>query len=450
MRPGPDRTWLERLVGRLIPSRVPLSSRRTFAHEMGSTIFFTLAIAMIEGGVVAVFARQSFDGDVPEGRLNFAVALLGSMSELANILSFIWSSWGAGRRLVPFINALQVAVIALVAAIALLPDSPSGLALLVALVLAARLCWSGIVTMRTGVWRANYPPFARASLVGMLSSAQVLIVAAGGATMGFVLDHDPDAFRKIVPVACVVALGAVWSYGRIRVRREHRLLRESAGPLLKPWEGPLVVWNVLRQDRRYAQFMLCMFVLGFGNLMLTPILVISLREQFGFGYFNSILITSSIPAVVQIAVIPLWAMLLDRSHIVRFRSIHSWVFVVAGAVFVVAAATGHVGLMYLGSALQGCAYAGGALAWNLGHVDFSPPAQTSRYMATHVTLNGVRGLIAPLVSVSLLESAKAAGLPGPASMLALAFMVNAAGAAGFVVLRRSMEREMALAKMPHR
>ena len=53
MRPGPDRTWLERLVGRLIPSRVPLSSRRTFAHEMGSTIFFTLAIAMIEGGVVA-------------------------------------------------------------------------------------------------------------------------------------------------------------------------------------------------------------------------------------------------------------------------------------------------------------------------------------------------------------------------------------------------------------
>jgi hypothetical protein len=35
-------------------------------------------------------------------------------------------------------------------------------------------------------------------------------------------------------------------------------------------------------------------------------------------------------------------------------------------------------------------------------------------------------------------------------MLALAFVVNAAGAAGFVMLRRSMEREMALAKMPHR
>jgi len=441
---------LERLGGLLIPSWVPLRARRTFAHELAATIFFTLAISTIEGGVVAVFARQTFDGTVPQGRLNFTVALLGAMNELANILSFIWSSMAAGRRVVPFINALQLSVIVLIGLIALLPASAPGLYLLTALVLGARLSWSGMITMRTGVWRATYPPASRARLVGLISSVQMLIVAAGGAGLGRLLDHEPQSFRFVLPIASVLALIAVRSYGRIRVRREARLMRETSGPVLKPWQGPLVVWRVLRKDRRYAQFMGCMFILGFGNLMINPILVISLREQFGFGYFRSILVTSSIQAVVQVAIIPLWARLLDRSHVVRFRSIHSWVFVIAGVVFTLAAATTNVPLMFAGAALQGCAYAGGALAWNLGHVDFSPPSQTSQYMATHVTLNGVRGLIAPMVSVSLFELIKSLAWPASTVMLGLALAVNAAGAAGFVLLRRSMEREMALHRTPSR
>jgi MFS family permease len=434
----------ERFLTGCAPRWMPLVARRTFSHEMVATVFFALALSTIEGGVVSVFARQTFDHEVSQGRLNFAVAALGAMNELANILSFVWSVMSTGRRIVPFINALQVAVIVLIALVALLPGSASGLYLLVALVLAARLCWSGMITMRTNVWRSNYPPATRARIVGMVSSAQMLIVAAGGAGLGYVLDRHPQAFRLMLPVACVLAIIAVWSYGRIRVRHEYRLLKPPAPGhgVMKPWHGPLVVWRVLRRDKRYAQFMLCMFVLGFGNLMVNPILVIMLREQFGFRYFQSILITSSIQAVVQVAIIPLWARLLDRAHVVRFRSVHSWVFVVGAMMFTLAAMLHRVEFLFIGAVVQGCAYAGGALAWNLGHVDFSPPSETSNYMATHVTLNGVRGLVAPLVSVSIFEALKAAGLPAPTFLLLMSVCVNAAGAAGFVALRISMASEM--------
>ena len=425
----------------VLPRWMPLLARRTFAYEMVATLFFTLAISMIEGGVISVFARQTFDGIVPQRTLNFSVALLGSMNELANILSFIWNSMSAGRRLVPFINMLQVIVIGTICFISLLPGAPWGLGLLVALVLAARLSWSGMITMRTGVWRANYPPNKRARIVGLLSSAQMVIVSLGGAGLGFVLDRWADGFRLLIPVACVMALVAVWSYGRIRVRREYKVLRDPGGPVLKPWQGPLIVWRVLQRDRRYAQFMLCMFILGFGNLMLNPILVISLREQYGFGYFNSILITSAIPSLVQVVFIPLWARFLDRSHVVRFRSIHSWVFVCGALLFVLGAAFHQVAFMYAGAIIQGCAYAGGALAWNLGHVDFSPPSQTSQYMATHVTLNGLRGLLAPMFSVMLFELFKAQDWPAATWLFAIGMVVNAVGAAGFVLLRHSMGAE---------
>jgi len=427
------------------PRWMPLRSRITFGNELPATLLFTLALSMIEGGVIAVFARQTFDGVVREGRLNFAVAVLGAMGELANILSFVWSSVSAGRRVVPFINGLQVATIGLIAAMSLVPAAESGLYLLIALTLSARLCWSGMLTLRTGVWRANYPARMRARIVGLLSSAQMMVVAGSGALLGWVLDSNRDAFRVILPVACAVALGAVWSYGRIRVRGEHHLAKPG-GPghaVMKPWRGPLVVIKVLRKDRRYAQFMLCMFILGFGNLMINPILVIALREEFALKYFTSILITSSIQSVIQVAVIPLWARLLDRAHVVRFRSIHSWVFVAGALIFMIATAMHSLPLLFVGAVVQGCAYAGGALAWNLGHVDFSPPSETSQYMATHVTLNGLRGLLAPLVAVWLFEMLKAAGVAAHVWMMSAALAVSFAGAAGFVALRISMGAETA-------
>lgn len=429
----------------LAPSGAPLIARVTFAREIISTVMFTCALAMIEGGVIAVFARHTFDDSVPEGRLNFFVAILGSMNELANILSFVWSGLVAGRRIVPFINSLQVATIVLIGIIALLPQAASGLYGLVALVLLARLCWSGMITMRTGVWRANYPPSMRARIVGRISSAQMLVVAASGSGLGWVLDHNQDAYRLLLPAACAVALTAVWAYRGIRVRHEQRIIDKHAD-VMKPWHGPLVVARVLRSDKRYAQFMLCMFVLGFGNLMINPILVITLAEEFGFTYFKGILITSSIQSVTQVLLIPVWARLLDRSHVVRFRSLHSWVFVAGSLIFTIATISHRVELMFLGAVVQGAAYAGGALAWNLGHVDFSPPSQTSNYMATHVTLNGVRGLLAPMVSVTLYESIKGLGAEASAWMMAIALAVNAAGAAGFVALRISMGQATKFAK----
>lgn len=441
--PAPWRTRIARFTTPLYTGPLPLMASPSYRHELTATLFFAVALATIEGGVISVFARHTFEGVVNPRTLNLTVAALGSMSEVANILSFLWASLPARRSITEFINTLQVSLLACVGAIALLPKSPTGLVLLVGLILAARLCWSGIVTTRPMVWRQNYPPATRASIVGRLSGVQVIVVASVGIGLGWLLDRHQGAFRMALPASVAVGLIAIWAYGKIRVRNGWKLRRaiETGPPMLKPWMGPVVVWRVLTRDRRYAQFMLCMSVLGFGNLMVIPVLVITLKEQFGMGYLSSILITSSIQAVVQVVAIPFWARLLDRAHVVRFRSIHSWFFVAGAGVFTLGAAFHSVPVLMFGAVVQGVAYGGGVLAWNLGHVDFAPPTQTGQYMATHVTLNGVRGLIAPITAVVCYELLKSAGFNAPVWMLGLAFLVNAAGAAGFVWLRIAMGTE---------
>jgi MFS family permease len=280
-------------------------------------------------------------------------------------------------------------------------------------------------------------------MVGKFSTVQVLVIAAAGALLGKALEFNEHAYRVLVPLACVVGAGAVWFFAGVRVRGRRAMLAEeqrlaSSG---KPWQGPGIVWRVLRKDPWFARFQTCMFILGVSNLMLAPVLVISLRDQFGLGYLG-VLITSTIPYVTMVLAIPLWARLLDRAHVVKFRSIHSWAFVVSTTVILIASMTHRVELMYVGAVLQGLAFGGGTLAWNLGHTDFAPPSQTSEYMAAHVTLNGVRGLLAPFVAVlGIYQPALAMGAtPGQAMSLvcAVTLALAVAGAVGFVLLRRQM------------
>ena len=56
-----------------------------------------------------------------------------------------------------------------------------------------------------------------------------------------------------------------------------------------------------------------------------------------------------------------------------------------------------VWVMYAAVAVRGVAFAGGALAWNLGHNDFARDDNAAQYMAVHVTLTGIRGLAASFV-----------------------------------------------------
>lgn len=432
-------------VADFLPGAMPRMARRTYALELTSTFFFALALTAIDGGVLSVLAKQTYADVVPERWLNVCVALLGAMDAAANILSFAWLSVGQGKPKIPFVNTLQVCVIATIGGIALLPQTPTGLVLLVLLAMMARSCWSGILTIRPTVWRTTYPASMRAQVVGRFSTIQLIVVATGGALLGRLLDVDRGWYGPIVGSAGFVALFAVVATSRIHVRRENKQLRleRGGGAIMKPWHGPAAVWDVLRKDRRYAQFQVGMTVLGFANIMVNPILAITLKEQFGKDFFASIMVTSTLQQGVQILAIPMWARMLDRSHVVQFRAVHSWVFTLSGAILVTGAVLHQVGWFYVAAIVMGLAYGGGAIAWHLGHVDFAPPSETSRYMAAHVTLNGVRGLAAPFVAVGLYEVFKAAGWNAPALVLGVSLTVSVCGALVFVWLNASMRREMA-------
>ncbi|MFN9993602.1 MAG: MFS transporter [Phycisphaerales bacterium] len=425
---------------------VPYLSRPAAGQELLNSIFFAITLAAIEPGVVSVYVKQSFDDVATPALLAFAVAFVGASSELANLLSFIWTPLNQGKPKVRFVNALQAGVIAGVLAIALLPVSVAGLWVLMAVMLCARVCWSGIITVRPTIWRANYPRHVRAGVVGRFGLMEVTFIAIFSLALGAVLDHAPQLHTPLVLLTAVSGVGAIYSLMRLRVRNERQvLIEESSRSIMKPWHGPACVLRTLRKDPDYARFMWCLFLLGFGNLMIPSISVLILKDEFQLSYLPSILAMTVIPRVVQACAIPLWAKFLDRAHVVRFRSIHSWTFVIAGIAFVIGAHWHSVTTIFIATALMGLGFGGGALAWNLGHTDFAPVSETSEYMAAHLTLNGLRGIIAPFVSVGLFELLRNHGYDAGTIVYALALLFSVLGAWGFVDLRRRMGARVAVA-----
>ena len=81
--------------------------------------------------------------------------------------------------------------------------------------------------------------------------------------------------------------------------------------------------------------------------------------------------------------------------------------------------------------MRGVAFGGGVLAWNLGHHDFSNVSASPAYMGVHVTLTGIRGLIAPSLGVFLYEAFRTSD-PNGIITFSASLCLGTLGALGFV------------------
>ena len=441
--------------------------RASYSRELLASAMLPFMLTGVETGVMAVVVRKAFDGVVPDAHLNIIVAIIGASKALANIVSFVWVRLNHGHDKSRFIQGLLWTMAALIILLALVPRTPLGLWLLAGGVIAARAVWSGFITIRSTIWSANYDRPIRAIVTGKFATVQVIVIGLLGWGMGEAMDADERSFRWLLIAGVVIGAVGIRAWSRIRVRGE-RLLRRQERRDTGPSFNPLAMLTLLREDKAFAGYMACMFVLGTGNLMVGPLVAISVVERFGLGYEGGIRATNTIPFLMMPLLIPVWSRMLSHMHVVRFRVVHAWVFTIANVLFFIAAWRVQPSLLYLAAAVQGIAFGGGALAWTLGHLDFAPAHRASQYMGVHVTLTGVRGLIAPFVGVSLyllLEQVGRAasmvasfGNSGPViGLLAalngswvfiLCFTLSGTGAIGFLFLSRALHERVTLREEP--
>jgi hypothetical protein len=413
---------LSELLASFQPRNQPWMVRSNYAHELVSASTFSFAVAMVESGVIGVLAKKTFH----VSELELATIMAAPM--FANLTSFLWAMLARGKHKVPFLTMLQVSVLLFLGVISILPTVGYGPALLVAVVILSRCALAGAVTLRSTVWRMNYPKHKRAQITSRFTLIASLIIALGPLVGFFIQDISPNSFRILYRVTALIGLIGVIAFSRIRVRKEKQLLQFERQPTARPQPHGIPglieefesdqrhsVWTVLRKDHDYRWYMIWQFFGGMANLIgnfALIRLVIELTDGMDYEYGISILITTTIPLLFAMFTISVWARYLDRVHVARFRTRQGLFWIISQLGNWVAANSGLVGLFAIPRMIDGVSRGGGMLAWNLGHNDFANRHMVPLYMGIHVTLTGVRGFFAPYLAMIMLYGWKIDAVPG--------------------------------------
>lgn len=397
-----------------------------------------IALGLVEGAAAAVLVKSAFAGRVAPDVLNLAAAFVSGSPAMANMTSFLWANLAHGREKIRLLVWLLAAFGLVVAAIGILPRGSTGLLLTVLSVLAARSIWSGILTVRAAVWSANYPRNVVARITGRIVVLTSLGMAATATLAGIVLQASPQHSMLLYIVAGFAALLASWFSQRVRVRRAFQLRAAEHGVSGNADVFSLASFRkVLASDPDYRRFMLWMAVYGAGNLMVIGQLVILFTDQLQLPAAQQVGILTIVPLLCMPLFTPMWARMFDAGHVVQFRARQCWVVVAAIATVIVAVFLQSHWLLWCSAVLFGVSTAGANLGWNLGHNDFASLGKVQQYMGVHVTLTGMRGLLAPplgAVIYTLLER----WMPGAGRYsLLLPLGMCLAGAIGFNSMKLS-------------
>lgn len=421
-----------------LPAMVyPLVPRETAAWACTAVL-----LGVIEGGLVGVMVKNTFADVAAPLWVNLAVATAVGAPAFANLMSFVFASIAQGRNKTRLVRALVLTCSLSCLAMSLAPFSAGGLVLLLMAMISARVSWSGVITIRSSIWRMNFPRHVRARITGRMMALSAILIAFTGAGIGLLLDWQQDSFRMIYPVAAMFGLLFVVIYRKTPVRRHAQLLaRERTGSGGGFHARQFIA--VLAEDRKFRRYMMAMMVFGCGNLMMLAPLIIVLNEHFAVSQFQQIAITGSLPLLMVGLSVSLWARLLDRTHILEYRARQSWVFATALGLYALAAVAGLEWLFWVGSFVWGIAFGGAVLGWNLGHNDFSSEENSALYMGVHVTLTGIRGLVMPVLAVMLYQWIDTLNPQWGPYILVLPFILSATGAIWFAKMARDHRLEYA-------
>ena len=429
----------------MVEQRLPRMAAALVPRELTSWSLSAVALGALEGGLLGVMVEHQFAGVASPGVVHLAAAVVTAAPSFTNLSSFLFASLAVGRDKPALISQLMGIMAVSLAIMALPGINAVGLAVFCLATVVARTAWTGVLTIRAAVWRTNYHRDWRGRVTARIVQLSSLLVGAYSMLIGFLLDWRVWTFRPAFIVGAACALAAAQVYRKARVRRHRRLL--TAEREEKTLQGRRltvsVLVSVLRKNKEFRQYMTSMMIFGGGNLMLIPMLVVLLSERMDLSQWQQVVITSSLPLVALCFSIPYWARLLDRLHIFSYRAIQCWYFVGSSALFALALILGSTALLWLASIILGSAYAGGNLGWNLGHDDFSSDGTAAHYMAIHVTLTGLRGMIVPFVGVGFYQFLVAKAPHYASYALLLPLLLNTAGSISFVLIH--MQRKQRLA-----
>lgn len=253
---------------------------------------------------------------------------------------------------------------------------------------------SAPIPLLTATYDRNFSVVDRGRRVGRGMAVRVAVGALSGFAMGAYLKAYPDRWWQLLAMAGL-AMAAI---AACQANLPSHPLDHVEGRT-----SPLPHFHLLGEDRQLRLTLVAWMLMGFGNLMLLPLRVEYLaRPIYGVNADAAriVMLTVTIPSVVRLVCMPLFANLFDRVSFFSARIMVNLLFALYVAAFF--SGSSDLGLL-LGAIAFGVGSAGGDLMWTLWVTKFAPPGRVADYMGLHTFFTGIRAVTAPVLGFLVIE-----------------------------------------------
>ncbi|MFO7660618.1 MAG: MFS transporter [Candidatus Cloacimonadaceae bacterium] len=267
-----------------------------------------------------------------------------------------------------------------------------------------------LIPAQNSIYQRNIDPKRRSKVYGYTISLGMLVAVSFTFLAGRWLDLNENAFRWILAITAVAGFTASVLLSLIKIREP-----EKSG-IIQPLYWKDVVrdpvrrsLSLLKENKPFASFERSFSIYGMGFIMIQPVLPIFLVDMLKLSYTGNFVakgIISQIPLLLLSPVLGKWH---DKLHPFRFIGVFFGVLALFPLMIILSALTlkWHllsVILVYLAYVIFGLAMVGVNIAWNMSSIFFAGSEDASMYQSVHVTLTGIRGVIAPLLGLLLLKT----------------------------------------------
>ncbi len=268
---------------------------------------------------------------------------------------------------------------------------------------------SVLIPAQNSIYQRNIQVSHRARLFGFSISLGMIVSVGVTFIAGRLLDIHEQSYHWILALTGVS--GFISSYLLSRVRIQEPITERVCGGVgfrqtfFEPITGTL---KLLKENKGFAAFERSFSIYGMGFIMMQPIIPIYLVDKLQLSYTTNFLAKGIVSQLGMLLLSPLIGKLHDRTHPFRFISISFALLMVFPCLIVVSSLwrgeqVVAVGIVFLAYLIFGIAMTGVNIAWNMSSIYFAGDQDASIYQSVHVTMTGIRGLIAPVLGFALLR-----------------------------------------------
>jgi MFS family permease len=161
----------------------------------------------------------------------------------------------------------------------------------------------------------------------------------------------------------------------------------------------------LKSNPDFAAFEKNFSIYGLGFLMVIPVIPILLVERLHMNYTNTFIAKGILSQVGILLFSPLFGKLHDHKDIFQFGSLVFGILAIYQFGFVLATLSSSVIfasiIVLISYLIYGIAMSGVNVTWTMGSIYFAGDEDASMFQSVHITLTGIRGLIAPLFGFAI-------------------------------------------------